>query len=91
MGTAEMRTRVSEPPVDRVHLAGIVNLGAVKVGDSLIVLCQGGGVAVVLEDIVTLDRGRLQEASKGQEVSLTVRGICKEQPAPGDCVVASHA
>jgi len=41
----------NEPPVDRVILAGTVNLGTVKVGDSLTVLCQGGGVAVVLEDI----------------------------------------
>jgi hypothetical protein len=80
----------SEPPVDRVLLVGAVNLGAATVGDPLIVLCQSGSVAVVLEDILTLDRGRIPQAIKGQEVCLALRGIRKEQPAPGDCVVASH-
>ena len=58
----------------------------IKVENAITVLCQGGGVAVVLEDILALDRGKVQQASMGQEVSLMLRGIRKEQPAGGDCV-----
>jgi len=79
----------NEPPVDRVILAGTVNLGTVRISDSLTVLCQGGGVAVVLEDIVVLGLGKVQQARMGQEVSLILRGIREEQPARGDCVVAN--
>jgi uncharacterized protein YegJ (DUF2314 family) len=81
----------TDSPVDRVILAGTVNVGTVSVGDSLTVQCQGGDVAVVLEGIVTLDRGQVRQASKGQEVSLVLRGIRKEQPARGDRVVANPA
>jgi hypothetical protein len=80
-----------EPRVDRVILGGIVNEGTVKVGDSLTVQCRSGDVAVALEDIVTLDRGKVQQASRGQDVCLILRGIRKEQPAPGDRVVANPA
>jgi uncharacterized protein YegJ (DUF2314 family) len=80
-----------EPRVDRVILGGTVSEGTVKVGDSLTVQCQSGDVAVVLEDIVTLDRGKVQQASRGQQVCLILRGIRKEQPAPGDRVVANAA
>ncbi len=70
---------------------GIINGGTVKVGDSLTVQCQGGDVAVVLEGIETLDRGPVQQARRGQEVGFRLRGIHKEQAAPGDRVVAYTA
>jgi hypothetical protein len=79
----------ADPPVDRVILVGTIHDGTVKVGDSLTVQCQGGDVAVVLEGIETLDRGPVRQASRGQEVGIKLRGIRKEQAAPGDRVVAN--
>jgi hypothetical protein len=72
---------------ERVYLAGTVNEGKVKVGDCLTVQCRGGDESVVLEDIVTLDREEVQQASKGQEICLKLRGIRKEHAVPGDRVV----
>jgi translation elongation factor EF-Tu-like GTPase len=80
-----------EPPMDRVILGGSVNEGTVKVGDSLTVQCRSGEVPVVLEDIVMFGRGKVQQASRGQEVGLILRGIRKEQPVPGDRVLANPA
>jgi len=74
---------------DRVVLVGTVNEGSVKVGDSLTVRCQGGDVRMVLEGINTTHHGEVPKASKGQQVELKLRGIRKEQPSPGDKVVAS--
>jgi hypothetical protein len=79
----------AKPPEDRVVLVGVVNEGTVSVGDSLTVQCRGGDVAVVLEGILTLDRGEVQQAGTGQEVGLELRGIRKEQPARGDRVVGT--
>lgn len=76
-----------KPPHDKVILTGAIGEGTVRVGDSLVVQCASGDVAVVLVGIDTLDRGPVQEASAGQQVGLEVRGIRKDQPSRGDRVV----
>ena len=76
----------SNPPEHLVALVGSIFVGTVCVGDSLIVGCQCGDVSVVVERILTLDRGEVNQAHTGQEVALSVRGIHKDQPAQGDVV-----
>jgi hypothetical protein len=76
----------SDPPEHLVALVGTIFVGAVCVGDSLTVGCQCGDVSVVVERILTLDRGEVKQAHTGHEVALAVRGIHKDQPAQGDVV-----
>jgi len=80
-----------KPPVDRVILVGTISEGTVRVGESLVVRCQGGEVPVVLDGIETTDRGPVQEASAGQQVGLKLAGIRKDQPTRGDRVTRKAA
>ena len=73
---------------DRVLLAGVVIRGTTKVGDALTVQCQSGDVTVVLENILTRGQEMVQKVPPGQEVCLVLKGLLKEQPAPGDHVVS---
>jgi translation elongation factor EF-Tu-like GTPase len=80
-----------KPPVDRVILVGIVNRGAVGVGESLTVQCRGDDVPVVLEGIEIFKGGEACQASAGQQVGLKLKGIRKEQPSRGDQVIRHPA
>ncbi len=75
-----------KPPVDRVILVGTVNSGTVRVGDSLLVNCQGTDVPAELDVIETIDRGPLQQAGAGEQVGLRLIGIRSDQPKQGDRV-----
>ena len=75
-----------KPPVDRVILVGVIEKGAVKVGDSLVVHCRSGDVSVTLDAIETIDRGQIQSANAGQQVGLKFKGISQDQARKGDRV-----
>lgn len=78
-----------KPPVDRVVLVGTISAGAVRIGDNLVVHTSAGPVSVAVDNILSIQRGDLKEARKGEQVGLQLRGIRKEQPSRGDRVSAA--
>ncbi|PQO28485.1 hypothetical protein DTL21_28195 [Bremerella cremea] len=75
-----------QPPVDRVVLVGTITNGTVRVGDKLVVHTSAGPVDVDVDNIESIQQGDLKQASKGQQVGLTLTGIRSDQPSKGDRV-----
>ena len=78
-----------KPPVDRVILVGTVYAGTVEAGDAATVNCRTGAVKVTVEGIETVQQANVQQAAKGEQVGLRVRGIAKDVPAVGDRVTGN--
>jgi translation elongation factor EF-Tu-like GTPase len=73
-----------KPPLDRVILVGTIEEGQVRVGESLTVQCRNGPVSAIVEGIEAFQKGEIQQANKGQQVGLRMKGLTKDQPAKGD-------
>jgi len=77
-----------KPPVDRVIVTGTVDHGSIHAGDSASLLCKSGTLAVTVEGIEGFKIGELKVANAGDNVGLKLVGVTKDQPAPGDKVIA---
>ena len=76
-----------KPPIDSVILVGIVDKGAIHVGDTAIVNCSEGKVTVKIMGLESLEDNDIQKASKGQQVGIRLKGIKKDVPSKGDRVI----
>ena len=75
-----------KPPIDRVMVVGVVDQGAVRPGDALVIEGNGRAMRAIVEAIVSLNMEEIPSAETGAQVALRFAGIRKDQIKAGDRV-----
>src|SRR5262245_57008253 len=75
-----------KPPIDRVMLVGVVDQGAVRPGDAVVIEGSGRAMRATVEAIEGLRVGQLPSAETGDQVALRFADVPADQVKAGDHV-----